>query len=573
MPGRSDIAWFKATFGRQIEAAVGGTVFDVNFLTAIACQETGEIWPTLRRDPTLSVDRILELCVGDTIDAKPGGGGRKAFPKTKADLVAAKDGAAMFEIARQALVDMARYIPAYRDVAKKPGKFCHGYGLFQYDLQFFKVDPAYFLTRRYAIFGETLGKCLQELRNALKKLGWANRTSLSDLERAHVGIAYNTGGFNPAKGLKQGYFNGSRYYGEQLYDFIQLARTVPMDPSAPPDIPTPPPGHAILPPPTPVTATGGAYVVDTRESTLRVRSAPAISTPPTANVIGELPDGHPVRAVTGLERNGFLEIETSLSGGLLRGWSSAKYLVASGPGTAPVPVVAPESTPPGDGIVAVAMPRKAGTITRRIDPAGAHSLNEPGQPGRTGSSAGELRAELAAIVAWLAVDKVANKRYQPHDGLTFCNIYAHDFCALAGVYLPRVWWTPRAIERLAQGQAVTPKYGDTIAEVRANDLFRWLRDFGLRFGWRQTGTLDKLQQAANQGGIGVVVARRKEDGRSGHIVMVVPETAEHSARRDASGVTAPLQSQAGAVNFQYGTGTANWWKGAQFAESAFWIHA
>ena len=62
------------------------------------------------------------------------------------------------------------------------------------------------------------------------------------------------------------------------------------------------------------------------------------------------------------------------------------------------------------------------------------------------------------------------------------------------MYLPRVWWTPGAIEALAQGETVEPLFGNTIVEQRANDLFRWLRDFGLRFGWRQTGTLTKLQR-------------------------------------------------------------------------------
>jgi hypothetical protein len=110
--------------------------------------------------------------------------------------------------------------------------------------------------------------------------------------------------------------------------------------------------------------------------------------------------------------------------------------------------------------------------------------------------------------------------------------------------------------------------------MRANDLFRWLRDFGERFGWRQTGTLSKLQQAADQGAIGLIVARRKQDGKSGHIVAVVPETETERAKRNATGeVTHPLQSQAGAVNFRYGTSSLNWWQNAQFAESAFWVHA
>src|SRR5262249_44076252 len=150
----------------------------------------------------------------------------------------------------------------------------------------------------------------------------------------------------------------------------------------------------------------------------------------------------------------------------------------------------------------------------------------------------------------------------------------HDYCHLAGVYLPRVWWTPGAIESLAQGQSVQPLYGNSIDEQRVNELFYWLRDFGLRFGWRQTGTLSKLQLEVNQGAIGLIVARRKQEGRSGHIVVVVPETDAHRARRDAAGeVIAPLQSQAGGNNFRYGVGKPNWWKDARFEEHAFWLHA
>jgi hypothetical protein len=88
-----------------------------------------------------------------------------------------------------------------------------------------------------------------------------------------------------------------------------------------------------------------------------------------------------------------------------------------------------------------------------------------------------------------------------------------------------------------------------------------------------TGTLTKLQEATNQGALGLIIARRKQDGRSGRIVMVVPETGDKNARRNAAGeVIAPLQSQAGAVNFRYGTGKLNWWNDDRFTESAFWIH-
>jgi hypothetical protein len=568
MPNSEDIRWFKRQFHTPIEAALANTPFDLDMIVAVACQETGYIWSILRKK-SLSTSQIVALCVGDTLDADKG---RKAFPKTKADLIAKPRGQQMFDIARQALVDMAAHVPGFSGAVSRPNKFCHGFGVFQYDLQFFLVDPDYFLEKRYETFTETLGKCLTELKSAAKKRGLEHKTSLTDFEFATVAITYNTGGFNPRKGLRQGHFNGKRFYGQEIFDFVLLSRTVSV-PGAAPEIVPPTAGNAIIPPPTPVEAEGRMFVVDTKVSSLRVRSDPVISRPPTKNVIGELPDGHPVRAVTSQKVNGFREVETSLVGAHLKGFVAAEFLKAASAATA-ILVETPASTPPTRGIVAVTMPRKPGTITKRTEIANAHSLNEAGQPGRKGTTPEELVVEVGKIVDWLAVDKAIHKRYQPRSGLTFCNIYSHDYCHLAGVYLPRVWWTPGAIRRLAEGKTVEPLIEDTITEVRANGLFRWLRDFGLEFGWRQTGTLSKLQDAANQGAIALIVARRKQDGKSGHIVMVVPETNEVRARRNSAGeVTAPLQSQAGAVNFRARPGTLNWWKGEQFAESAFWIHS
>lgn len=570
MPNKDDILWFKQQFHTKIAAAVLNTPFSLDMLTAVACQETGELWPILRTQ-SLSLERVLELCVGDTIDAS---GGRRAFPQTKADLVAKPRGEQMFAIARQALVDMAQFIPGYEAAAKKSNKFCHGFGIFQYDLQFFVEDPDYFLQKHYADFDVCLQKCLGELRHAMERIGWQNKTTLTDYEMACVAIAYNTGGFKPSKGLKQGYFNGTKYYGEAVFDFLRLSKTIALSEETPALLPVPAPGTASVPPPSPVEATGPLYEVDVRETPLRLRQEPKIDADnPTANVIAQLPDGHLVRAVTNTKVNGFLEVETSMLGAHHHGFASARYLKLV-PDVDTVPVVTPAPAPPSSGIVTVYMPRKPNTVTKRTELAGPHSLNEPRQPGRKGTTADEIRAELAAIIEWLAVDKETYLRYQPRTKLTFCNIYAHDYCYLSGVYLPRVWWTPGAIEPLAQGQSVQPLYGKTIDEQRANDLFRWLRDFGPRFGWRQTGTLSKLQLEVNQGAIGLIVARRKEDGLSGHIVAVVPETEDHRARRNSAGeVIAPLQSQAGATNFRYSTGKLDWWKDERFAESALWLHA
>lgn len=569
MPDRSDVLWFKSNFQQAIETATAGTPLTVDFIAALACQETGEIWTVLRRKG-LPTARVLALCCGDTLDADKG---RRAFPTTKAELLAAPRGGEMFAIARQALVAMAEHIPAYRSVAARSHKFCHGFGLFQLDLQFFRTDPGYFLNREYERFEHTLSRCLGELRRALRKLGLEDRETLGDLELAAVGIAYNTGGFKPAKGLKQGHFNGDQFYGEALFDFLRLAHTVAVSGEVP-DVPEPSPGLAAVLPPTRVSARGPHLRVKTLEAPLRVRREPVISEPVDKNVIALLPDGHRVQAIAAVPSSGrFIEVETSLQGALVRGFASRRLLVPD-EDQADIGVAAPAETPPTRGVVAVTMPRRPGSVTRRRDAANAHSLNEAGQPRRTGTSAEALRAELSAIIDWLAVDDERHVRYQPRAGSTFCNIYAHDFCHLAGVYLPRVWWTQDALLRLQAGQTLEPLIGNTIQELRANDLFRWLSAFGLTFGWRRTGTLSKLQTEVNQGAMGLIVARRNQDGRSGHIVVVVPEIGEHRARRDAAGdVIAPLQSQAGSSNFRIGTGRPQWWLGQEFAESAFWLHA
>ena len=67
------IAWLKKVFGTKIDAAVAGTPFTRNLIVAIAMQETSYIWRPQYKNK--SVDEVLTLCVGDTIDAP----GRKAF--------------------------------------------------------------------------------------------------------------------------------------------------------------------------------------------------------------------------------------------------------------------------------------------------------------------------------------------------------------------------------------------------------------------------------------------------------------------------------------------------------------
>ena len=314
MPTTSDMRWFKTNFQDKINAAIAGTPFTLDLMTALACQETGEIWPILRQTD-LSLDRILALCVGDTLDAP----NRSAFPRNKAALVAEDRGQEMFDIAREALVEMAQFIDSYKGAASNPNKFCHGYGMFQFDLQFFKTEPDYFLEKRYAKFAETLGKALSELESARQKIGLGNKATLSDLELCHVAIAYNTGHFNPAKGLKQGFAPKDKhgnvigpFYGEQIFDFIQKSKTVTAEGSTTTTT-------------TSGTATGATFKVTA--SSLNLRTDPSIpANDSKANVEVTLPNGQTVRAVTDQIVNGFREIETDFQGQHRRGFCSAKFL-------------------------------------------------------------------------------------------------------------------------------------------------------------------------------------------------------------------------------------------------------
>src|SRR5262245_46884139 len=126
MPNGGDFQWFKSTFSSEVEQAVAGTPFSPDLIAAIAAQETGHICGPLHK--TLDVATLLEICVGDTLDADKG---RKAFPRTRDDLIADQRGEDMFRIAHDALVGMAAHVPSFAADAKRPNKFCHGYGIFQ----------------------------------------------------------------------------------------------------------------------------------------------------------------------------------------------------------------------------------------------------------------------------------------------------------------------------------------------------------------------------------------------------------------------------------------------------------
>lgn len=318
MPTAENIRWFKEQFGRQISADLKGTPFTLDMLTAIACQETGYIWARLRKKG-LTIERLLELSVGDTISKRT-----STFPKDKADLLAAPRGPEMFKVARDSLVDLARYLPDFAGPAANPDKFCHGFGIFQYDIQFFKTEPDYFLQRRWRNFDEMLGKAITVLKGKMARAGVAGKTRLTDMEMAQVAIAYNRGKYDPALGLKQGHKDAQGvYYGEHFWSFLQLSKSVQVNLGAAPASPPP----AASPPRPPAPAPAGRpllYLVNTKGGTLRLRSTPKGGG--EDNVLGQIPDGHQVVVLSTVPVSGFLQIEALLGGRLQRGYAGADYL-------------------------------------------------------------------------------------------------------------------------------------------------------------------------------------------------------------------------------------------------------
>ncbi|MCA1200133.1 SH3 domain-containing protein [Sphingomonas sp. R647] len=246
----------------------------------------------------------------------------------------------------------------------------------------------------------------------------------------------------------------------------------------------------------------------------------------------------------------------TLDGVSFEGWVSGKYLAKS-----------------EDVIFATASQlapvhwRANNPGSTRAGPASASPIGESGMP----RNAPVSRAGLDKVIDWLDVEN--SRRYRPGGGRTYCNIYAYDVAYASSVFLPRVWWTDKAIAALEAGQQVAAQYDVTIREMNANAIHNWLLDYGVRFGWKRTLSLTELQECANRGGIATICARRKDLARSGHIVIVAPETAQKKARRDANGrVTMPVQSQAGSVNFERSVPASAWWADARFSSFVLFIH-
>lgn len=294
---------------------------------------------------------------------------------------------------------------------------------------------------------------------------------------------------------------------------------------------------------------------------LNLRSSPRVEAG-TKMVV--LPRGHRVTGIGSAEAEGWLRVSTEFEGRELEGYVARRYLTR----------VEDFETPAlYDSVSSVHLREDHPRSSRDRAGGRAYPIGESDRPVRDVDGPREQKIEdLVEIVEWLDVGESA--RYQASGGSTYCNVYAHDYCYLADVYLPRVWWTERSVGKLQAGETVEPEYGRTLRELNANSLFEWLSDFGSDFGWTRlipnAEGVGGLQEAANGGGVGVIVGQRNELNRPGHVTVVVPEHGTRSAFRSGGRVTRPLQSQAGSRNMKYTT--HHWWTHERFRAFGFWVH-
>ena len=286
---QEDISWFKQQFQEDIKVALDDTPFSIELIIAIALQETGYLWSNIYKRETVA--KTLELCVGDTISSPR----RSAFPKDKSALLSKPRGDEMFAIARAALESIAPYNNAFNNEAKKPDKFCHGFGIFQYDLQFFLENPNFFLEKRWYEFDECLKICVEELNEKLTRTYGNNKSSLTDKEMVYVAIAYNRGKADLERDFKQGFKDSSgKYYGEYIWEYLQLAKKINNNVNT------------------------GQYEVNAR-SGLRVRSGPGTD----FDIIDFLPFGR--RVSIGKRQGDWVEVDVE-SDGVIDGFVFASYL-------------------------------------------------------------------------------------------------------------------------------------------------------------------------------------------------------------------------------------------------------
>lgn len=212
--------------------------------------------------------------------------------------------------------------------------------------------------------------------------------------------------------------------------------------------------------------------------------------------------------------------------------------------------------------------------TSRLDSAEMkfNPIVDPSISFRDMTDADSKKASIQELIEKLDVTK--STRYQRTIEDTYCNVYSFDYCHFSNVYLPTVWWTDESLEKILNGETVEAVFGETVEPIYSSAITTWFVEWGAYFGWKQLHNLDEIQNKVNnEGGIGIICAKRKIVGLSGHIVPIVPETNLKKAYRENGIVKYPLQSQAGKLNYTYfAKARKDWWNHERYSSHVFFYH-
>ena len=147
--------WMKQNFWHEMEAGVSSTVFTIDHVCAIACQETAYLW--VNWIDTMKVADVLSLCIGDASGDYPGTV-RHAFPVNTA---AFRD--KYGDTFTKMLIDEANLSRAVRGYSPREWVY-KGYGIYQYDLQHVLTDEAFFRQKKWHAYPECLLHLMRELK-------------------------------------------------------------------------------------------------------------------------------------------------------------------------------------------------------------------------------------------------------------------------------------------------------------------------------------------------------------------------------------------------------------------------
>jgi hypothetical protein len=238
--------------------------------------------------------------------------------------------------------------------------------------------------------------------------------------------------------------------------------------------------------------------------------------------------------------------------------------------SAPIESIVDDSTPDSRIKIANFLPDPASQLNSMLMK--CKPISDSSIPYRDLTNSHTKQESIARLIDKL--DAAVSIRYQRTIEDTYCNVYTFDYCYFSKVYVPTVWWTDDALQKVLDGQEVEVIFGETVDHIYSSAIHDWFLKWGASFGWKRMFNVDEIQNKVNtEGGIGIICAKRKEKGLSGHIVPVVPETHVNKAYRENGVVVYPLQSQAGKSNYNYFSEIKkDWWNDELYSSHVFYYH-